>query len=101
MPVDRGWIATQSMLVCLGREAAKQPKSGQDFWKTGPERDLGPDAPVFRETNFGKILDTFWQVSWKPWIMAPNGNAKKKCAPKTGSERHWNFVDPKTCLDLG
>ena len=23
------------------------PKSGLGFWKTGPERDLGPDAPVF------------------------------------------------------
>ena len=23
------------------------PKSGPDFWKTGPERDLGPDAPGF------------------------------------------------------
>ena len=23
------------------------PKSGPGFWKTGPERDLGPDAPVF------------------------------------------------------
>ena len=74
------------------------PNFGPDFWKTGPERDLGPDTPVKRpngamaaqnRTNFilGKPnLSVCWthfgQFVGNRGIMGPNGNAKKTRAKK-------------------
>ena len=73
-------------------------KSGPDFWKTGPERDLGPDAPVFRpngamatqnspnpifgKPTLGKYWTRFGNFHGNHGIMAPNGNAKKMRAEK-------------------
>ena len=75
------------------------PKSGPDFWKTGPERDLGPDAPVFSPNGamatqnnpnyfFGKpTLEKYWthfgKFAGSRGIMGRNGNAKKMRAEKT------------------
>ena len=74
------------------------PKSGPDFWKTGPERDLGPDAPVFRpngamatqnnpnfifgKPNLGVCWTYFAQFAGNRGIMGPNGEAKKMRAEK-------------------
>ena len=74
------------------------PKSGPDFWKTGPERDLGPDAPVFspkgamaaqNNPNFnlgkptlGKYCTHVGKFHENHWMMAPNFNAKKMRAEK-------------------
>ena len=75
-----------------------EPKSGPDFWTTGPERDLGPDAPVFSPNGamatqnspnpiFGKpTLGKYWthfnKIHGNHRIMAPNGDAKKMRAGK-------------------
>ena len=74
------------------------PKSGPDFWKTGPERDLGPDAPVkrpngamatqnrpnsiFGKPNLGICWTYFAQFAGNRGIMGPNGEAKKMRAEK-------------------
>ena len=100
-----------------------EPKSGPGFWKTGPERDLGLDTPVFSPngamTTQNKPYFIFGKPnlgrSWQIWGYVGNSCVNlletmykwlqmamlKRCAPKNDPENRWNFVkwtngDPKT-----